>query len=1275
MRVIKKSVLILFILLLNFGEIYSQTIQVEKISIPEGLSNTTVKRLFQDSYGLIWIPTEDGLNVYDGYKIKIYKNIPGNPKSIVDNSVWCVSEDKERNIWIATEAGVSKYIPSENQFVNYETKDIVANTNVSLARINFIYVDSKNNVWASTNSVGIVKYDRKSDKWEQIKVIVSDSISYYPPSSESSYPITEDKNGKIWAGNFGYGLLYYDSDKKVFRQAELNHNFKTPNFSQTGKEITELYFDQNNVLWLTSRSGVYKYYPKSGVLKTIEEYSDYQLTFFAYYNGITQDKDGNIWVANNFRGLLRFDGISDSYKRIQIEGIGSFSDGRSEILLSDVMLDNTGLLWFGTTLAGVFKYNPDAEPFIHYKNDPKNKSSINSSQIFSIVESQKYPGKIYVGTRGGGLNTFNPVAKSFTIIPYKVIKDVFGGSVRAILEEPDGSLWLGTWGDGLIKMNSNYDVVERYTRDSTNTNSLSDDNIREIKKDNNGNLWIGGADVGLNFMNSKTRKISRISDGTFSNYPQELVNLLKLKNAEKKYLAEIKEVGDAQNLTQNFSISQSGEYLIVSAGEGVYRDSSMADYGWLEDNKGKRVWASEKILDSYHLGGAPKNRIYAELIKLTPGQYSLRYVSDNSHSYNRWNAVSPYNKEFWGIRIYQMSDDAEVQSIRNYIKEAEGTRFVKGGNIRSIHISGDIVWIGTDDNGLNKYNIKTKEAKNYSYQLNNPNSISNNSVQFIYEDPNGILWLATNGGLNKFDPKTEKFTVYTEEDGLPTNYIASILPGNNDDLWLATRSGISKMINNKSTNKITFVNYDIQDGLGGTDFIALVALKSSSGKYYFGGEHGLNEFGDVTVNQTPPALIFSDLKISNKSVLNMGDDSPLNTSLYDLESLTLSYTQNDLSFEFAALHYAKPSKNQYAHMLKGYDEDWIYDSKRFATYTNLDPGDYVFMIKGSNRDGVWNEKGKSISITILPPWWLTTWAYIGYGLLFLGFIFVVDRVQRIRLLTKEKEKQKLIEAEHRIEAAELQAKATEAEKKVLQVEFDMKKKELEEARELQLSMLPKELPNLPHLDIAVYMKTATEVGGDYYDFHVGMDGTLTVVIGDATGHGMKAGTMVTATKSLFSSHASNPDILFTFQEITRCIKHMNMHLVAMCLSILKIQGNKMQISAAGMPPALLYRDKTKSVEEIILKGMPLGAYQDFPYELREMEIFPGDTLFLMSDGLPELFNRKKEMFGYERVMEIYKSSASKNPEEIIQELKTAGSDWTNNEAPDDDVTFVVIKVK
>jgi hypothetical protein len=379
-----------------------------------------------------------------------------------------------------------------------------------------------------------------------------------------------------------------------------------------------------------------------------------------------------------------------------------------------------------------------------------------------------------------------------------------------------------------------------------------------------------------------------------------------------------------------------------------------------------------------------------DILKLNPGQYSLNYVSDNSHSYSQWNAEPPFDRDFWGIRIYGLNNAEELNDFKNYIQEAEKTRFVKGTNIRSLHVSGDIIWIGTDDQGLNKYNIRTKEAKHFSYQVDKSNTLSNNSVQFIYEDVKGMLWLATNGGLNRFDPKTEKFKVYSLEDGLPTNYIASILPGDNDgELWIATRSGISKMVVSKATDQVTFVNYDLEDGLGGTDFVALVAVKSSKGKYYFGGEHGLNEFSPINVNQTPPNLIFSDLKISNKSVLSMGADSPLETSIYELKDLTLSHTQNDLSFEYAALHYAKPTKNQYAHMLKGYDQDWIYDSKRFATYTNLDPGEYVFMIKGSNRDGVWNEEGKSIKITILPPWWLTTWAYIGYGFLFFGFVFAL----------------------------------------------------------------------------------------------------------------------------------------------------------------------------------------------------------------------------------------------------------------------------------------------
>jgi len=244
-----------------------------------------------------------------------------------------------------------------------------------------------------------------------------------------------------------------------------------------------------------------------------------------------------------------------------------------------------------------------------------------------------------------------------------------------------------------------------------------------------------------------------------------------------------------------------------------------------------------------------------------------------------------------------------------------------------------------------------------------------------------------------------------------------------------------------------------------------------------------------------------------------------------------------------------------------------------------------------------------------------------------------------------------------------------------EAENERKTKELEEARQLQLSMLPKELPQLTHIEIGVYMQTATEVGGDYYDFHIGLDGTLTAVIGDATGHGMKAGTMVTAAKSIFNSYVNNPDIIFTFGEFNRVIKGMRLPSMSMCLSLLKIKGNQLTMSAAGMPHALLYRSENKEVEEIILKGMPLGAVKDFPYQIKTTELKSGDTLLLLSDGLPELFNGKKEMFGYDRVTTEYEKVASNKVNEIIEHLKNIGADWVSGNDPDDDVTFVVLKMK
>jgi serine phosphatase RsbU (regulator of sigma subunit) len=245
----------------------------------------------------------------------------------------------------------------------------------------------------------------------------------------------------------------------------------------------------------------------------------------------------------------------------------------------------------------------------------------------------------------------------------------------------------------------------------------------------------------------------------------------------------------------------------------------------------------------------------------------------------------------------------------------------------------------------------------------------------------------------------------------------------------------------------------------------------------------------------------------------------------------------------------------------------------------------------------------------------------------------------------------------------------------LEAENDQRAKELEEARQLQLSMLPKNMPQSPHLEIEAYMKTATEVGGDYYDFHQSDNGVLTVVVGDATGHGLKAGTVVTAMKSLFRTLAGEDDLPLVFNQSSRVLKEMNLRSLFMGLTMVKLNGVCLRIASAGMPPALIYRAEKGLVEEALIKAPPLGGFSGYQYREREYALGHGDVLVLMSDGFPERFNQDGEMFDYSRARQSLAEAASRHPREIIEHFVRAGDRWANGTPQNDDITFVVLKVK
>jgi sigma-B regulation protein RsbU (phosphoserine phosphatase) len=235
--------------------------------------------------------------------------------------------------------------------------------------------------------------------------------------------------------------------------------------------------------------------------------------------------------------------------------------------------------------------------------------------------------------------------------------------------------------------------------------------------------------------------------------------------------------------------------------------------------------------------------------------------------------------------------------------------------------------------------------------------------------------------------------------------------------------------------------------------------------------------------------------------------------------------------------------------------------------------------------------------------------------------------------------------------------------------------ELEEARQLQLSMLPANLPSIPNLDIAVHMQTATEVGGDYYDFRVSSDGTLNIALGDATGHGLQAGTLVTIMKGIFVLEAECNDVLPFFQKSVKAIKEIKLGRLMMAFALLKLKDSQLSFANAGVPPVYIFRKSKNEVEEIDNKGMPLGAVNDFPYKETKTELNMGDVILLLSDGFPELHNKNNEAFGYKRVIESFKETADQSAEKIIGHLKNKVNEWIDGNDPGDDVTFVVIKIK
>ncbi len=980
--------IILVVLFLTFrGSAYSQQEYLfEKIGLAEGLSNPNINFISQDSKGYLWISTSDGLNRYDGNNVKVFRNNAGDSTSIANNNCFAIAEDKEGYLWIGIAGNaIARYNPKNESFKSYPiaTGSIINNSVFYTA-----LCDSKGNIWFGSSNHGMQKLNRNTNKFEQVKLDSSIRNAQWG----QIFALIELKNGEILASDYGGGIKIYNRKLNTFQP----FNFK-PGFSPN--EIASLYEDLSGNIWMGGSNQLINYSHSDSTIIYFDVISHYKIPSNSnVISGITEDHNGNIWAGIDPQGLFR---VNPKNKNIAKIDFGFDDSNLSEKVLA-VFKDKYGVIWLGTLGRGLTKFDPLRKPFNYSKfnfNEVEGAGATNVS-VLSGIQNKK---EITVGTTTNGLFSYNLESKKLdklrlnfdpATIPDGII------NIQSLAEDIDGNKWFSYNNSGLYKLDRNKLLRCMNPEPKKKTTTY---NINAIKVDLKGNIWMASR-FGFEKYDIAKNQFSMLPTIMNKKINEKLHQKIHDIVDKRVPIAAILKVGEASSLEKNFSLDHDQKVIVICVGEGAMSQGNYGiwDGGSLLSESGDLIWSMNDISRTYNDGGGFKNRIAIKCLDLKSGVYKLAYATDVGHSYGTWNVVPPADSVWYGIQILKINDSEFHQMEELNEAEINSDKYMPmevGSSIDFSKKNNNILWLGSGANGFFKYDLETGNFKQYNFDFKNKFS-PNNAVNFIFEDRDGIVWVATLANLLRFDPNTEKLEKFGEKDGLSSNLVNSITEDLNGNLWLSTTGGLLKLNKNAPRMQWNFVNYNATDGL--QNYISSKASWiSKEGEIILGSNEGIISFYPGEINKVKPDLVIEDIKVSDISIKSDSSSFRLEKSIMDTEELRLSYKQNNLSFEFASIHFSRPEKNKVLYMLEGFDNHWISTDRNFASYTNLAPGKYIFRIKGSNGDGIWDNEGKSIRIIISPPWWLTWEAYFIYFLLFLASLFGVDRFQRRRILAKQ----------------------------------------------------------------------------------------------------------------------------------------------------------------------------------------------------------------------------------------------------------------------------------
>jgi ligand-binding sensor domain-containing protein len=831
------------------------------------------------------------------------------------NFVACIAQDRKGFLWFGTRDGLNRY---DGYNFKVYSHDGIDSTSISASDIRVIYEDRQGTLWVGTYSGGLNKYDLANDNF--IRYQHDPNISH-SLSDNDVHAILEDRHGALWIGTAN-GLNRFDPHTQRFIR--------------------------------------YVYQSGDGMDGSLDDIL-----------AMVEDQAGNLWLAANHpsRGLLCFDRATESLSAFELNPADSSQNNRVQTLCWDA----SGNLWAGA-FSGLIRINPEKRWSNHAQQGSQSPGALDHDWIIKVADSPREvqaiflddEGKLWLGSTSSGLFIYDMHNGEMKAVqndhPTHSYRGIVG--ITTIFRDRSDLMWLGTNGNGLEKLNRAKQRFGRLVHDPENANSLGSTSIRSICEDKDGNLWIGGYG-GLDHLDRKT--------GRWTHYPFQ-------KRHASGYGGEI-----VWAIYED-PASDGDRLWLGSEGGGLYRFDR-------KDNKFRQCRSTSDnplSLNVNFVFSIYRDRSGTLWMGTVLG---LSRVDEHSGTFKQYN-YSP--------------DDSSGPN---------GRKAPSGGSIQSIRESQfgnrSVLWLATE-RGLNCFDPATEQFEHFLYDPRHPNSFSLSNVNCLHEDRSGRLWLGTSGGLNLLilpeasnshlpSPQDVTFVQYTEKDGLPSNFINGILEDEQGNLWLSTNRGISRF--NPKTK--TFRNYDLRDGLQSSEFNRSAYYKCRHGEMFFGGIAGLNFFFPELLkdNPHPPKMVITDFKIFNESVaFNKDEDSPLNKQIIDADKIRLSHTDRVFSFEFAALEYTAPEKNQYAYRMEGFDADWVHvKTKRTVTYTNLDPGEYIFHVKGSNNDGIWNEEGISLQLIIAPPWWQTWWLRALAAML-LGIVLYSSYRVRVRSLKARKRK-------------------------------------------------------------------------------------------------------------------------------------------------------------------------------------------------------------------------------------------------------------------------------